>query len=90
MNTIQKSSEFVVSCVTDMRRAVTLKVDKELKRPATKERCDWSYGGANEEHEEDFLSLPPTTSLITEQLRSGMSEKAGFSDSPAGNLGSRC
>ncbi len=56
----------------------------------TKEQCDRADGRANKEDEEVFLGLPPTTSLITEQLRSGMSEKAGFPDSRSENLGSSC
>ncbi len=98
MNIIQDSSEFGVSCATNMRRAVTLKADKELKRSATKDESDWSYGEANCEELEPLFqssaiasnsSSPPTTSLIIEQQVSGILEKADISDSVSEMLGLR-
>ncbi len=70
-----------------MQRAVTLKAGEEFKRSATKEQSDWSNGGVTEENM--FLSLPLTASLIIEQLVSGMSDKAGISDSFSEELGFR-
>ncbi len=56
----------------------------------TKDESDWSNGEANYEELEPLFqssaiasnsSSPPTTSLITEQQLSGMSEKSDVSDS---------
>ncbi len=88
MNVIQQSSKFAIGPVTNTRRAVTLEADSELKRSATKDDSDWSYGGATEENL--FLSLPLTTSLVTEQQVLGMSEESGISDSFSEELGFRC
>ncbi len=65
-----------------------MEADSKLKRPATKDDSDWLDGGATEENL--FLSLPLTTSLVTEQQVSGMSEESGVSDSFSGELGFRC
>ncbi len=92
MNVIQNCSKFLISPVTKTLRAVTLEADGELKRSATKDDSDRSNGEANYEELELLfqLSAPPTTSLITEQQVSGMSEESGISDSFSEELGFRC
>ncbi len=64
-----------------------MEADSELKQPATKDDSDWSDGGATEENL--FLSLPLTTSLVTEHQVSGISEKSDVSESVSEMLGLR-
>ncbi len=89
MNVIQNSSEFEVSCVTNMQRVVTLEADKELKRSVTKDESDRANGEVDYEELEPLFqssaiasnsNSPPTTSLIADQQVSGMSEKSDVSN----------
>ncbi len=98
MNVIQNSSRFVVSCVTNMQRVVTLEADKELKQSATKDESNRSNGEADYEELEPLFqssaitsnsNSPPTTSLIADQQVSGMSEKSDVSAAFSEKLGLR-
>ncbi len=89
MNIIQNSSGFVVSCVMEMQRAVTLEADKELKWTATRDESDRSNGEADYEELKPLFqssvitsnsNLPPTTSLINEKQVLEISEKSDVSD----------